>query len=243
MRIGNNWLAVCLVLLLGGLTVVAGQGSKWLLTVGGGRTFLPMTSLNNKHKAEVDGWASVGVPLGDFPKLGETGMYVMRVQYRFRHNGALSLTISGLSHKVGTSSLDPDIMFVTTRTVELEDYAVGIIQFLPELIYPLEIYFELAVGSSQAKFSAVKVMEAAGVQLFDEVASFAADKGYGAVALGAYLPLWGPLVVNGEARFKSIPIGPMDGTRVEFGVERPDRTGSRFDFSGVYLSLELGVAF
>lgn len=246
MRKSKNRNSAIWVALLCGFAVLTAQQPKWSLTVGGGWTLLPMSSVNNKHSADIEGFAEKGVPLEDFPGVGKTGMIAIRVQYRFSHNGALTATFSSFSQQVKTSSLDPSTDFSMTRLIGLEDYAVGIMQYLPGIIYPAEMYFELAVGTAHviARTDAIgEVTLYTAPTVFDEVANFAADKGYAAIALGAYFPLFGPLVLNGEARFKSIPVGQMDGKLVQGGAESEDRTLTSFDFSGIYLSLGLGVEF
>ncbi len=246
MRIKKYRQPVICAALLGALTMLPAQEPKWSFTVGGGWTLLPMSSVNSKHRAEIEGWAEQGVPLKDFPELGQAAMTAIRVQYRFSHNGAVTVAYSGFSQEVSSSSLDPGIIFSTSRAISMDDFAVGILQYFPEIIYPVEMYFELAVGRANVKFRGDKIGEVTLYSVptvFDEVARFSTAQGYAAVALGANLPLFGPLVLNGEVRFKSIQVGPMDGKLVQAGIERAERTLTSFDFSGLYISLGLGLEF
>ncbi|MFC1481781.1 hypothetical protein ACFL6E_06005, partial [Candidatus Neomarinimicrobiota bacterium] len=103
MDLGNHRIPAIWAVLICGLTMLTAQEPRWSLTVGGGWTLLPMTSLNSKHRAEIEAWAAQGVPLEDFPELGATAMTAIRVQYRFSHNGALTAAYSGFSQEVSTS--------------------------------------------------------------------------------------------------------------------------------------------
>ncbi|UCD39039.1 MAG: hypothetical protein JSW54_06055 [Fidelibacterota bacterium] len=230
---------------------VRAQESRWFLSASAGVSLLPLKQVNEDNERDIQGWNELGVPIKPFPALNTAYFLSGKVMYRFSPYGAFSLAVSKFSREVQTEYTDQNITLMMRRSVGSADLTAGVIQYLPQILYPAEWYVELRIGYADARARAeahstlsVEIDDTTLVgMLVDSDAVYSKTKSFAAVGVGMKIPLVSPLVMSAEVHYKNILVGNMEGEVTEFGEEYTEVSSIKFDYSGLFICVGLGVEF
>jgi hypothetical protein len=251
MKILYNMVIILLVLTC--VSEASGRSPESSLTFSGsmGYAILSLKQVNEDHERDVASFNEEGIALPAFPTMHTFPVVSGSVIYRFGPYGAVTLHIVDFSMAVNTEYSDTANSVSLERTVGATDVIAGIQYFIPPFIEIGEWFVELEVGNTYARATAeasgmttIKQGEATvTVPSIDEKVRYKKTKTFIAAGFGVNIPVLKPIVLTAKAKFKSAPVGQMDGKVTEFGETFQETSTTTFDYSGLFFSLGLGIEF
>ena len=227
-----------------------GQDLTWAVRGSIGYASLAMDEVNEENRRDVQTWNELGIPLEPFSPFQSSVVFSGRLTYRFQPSFALSVSIGNSSTEVNTKYVGPRQTLSMIRSVGSTEMAVGFINYVPSWFSSVEWHAEFNVGyiSAWAKSDAFGTMTIRGPDstytdtnvntkgVYDRLRTFAS------VGLGATIRIARHFLLTAEGKYRFAKVGKMEGEATRFG-ETTSETTVEFDYSGLLLSIGLGLGF
>ena len=227
-----------------------GQDLRWAVSGSIGYASLAMDEVNEENRTDVQTWNELGIPLEPFPPLQSSVVFSGRLTYRFQPNFALSISIGNSSTEVNTKYVGQRQTLSMIRSVGSTEMAVAFINYVPSRFSFVDWHAEFNVGymSAWAKSDAFGTMTLGGpdstytVTNVDTKGAYDRLRTFASVGLGATVQIARNLLLGAEGKYRFAKMGRMEGEATRFG-ETTSETTVEFDYSGLLLSIGLGLGF
>jgi hypothetical protein len=227
------------------------QDRTFSITGSAGYSLLSLGAVDAKNASDVVGWNALGIPVNDFASLKQSPFFSGRATYRYTRDFALSLHGSYFSKTVSSSYSGPDAVLQLDRSVSATDLMLGVAYYPDLQPYLFQWYLQANVGVILARATARAVGTQATkpggtvvmVPLVDSEGKYKKAQTSAALFVGADMPLIRHVFIRGEAGYRVAQVGELDGDITRFGVQSNESSTTMFDFSGVLVSMGVGVEF
>ena len=228
-----------------------GQDRGVSVTGSGGYGIFNLAAVDAKNAADVAGWSALGVPLSNFVSVKQSPFFSGRVTYRTTREFAVSLYASTFSKSASASYRGSDTQLQLDRSVGATDITVGIAYYPAAQPYGFQWYLQTNLGVILARASANAYGEQASKQgavtvmvpLVNSEANYRKTKTCAAFCLGADVPLSSGVFLKGEGGYRVAQVGQLNADTVDFGVPGTQISTTIFDYSGLVVSLGVGIDF
>jgi hypothetical protein len=230
---------------------IAAQDRTFSLTGSAGYGLLSLGAVDAKNASDVAGWTNLGFPLGSIASVKQSPFLSARMTYRYTRDFAISLYGSYFSKAVSSSYEGSDAVLKIDRSVGATDLCLGIAYYPAAQPFLLEWYLQVnlgvilargttrTIGSQAVKSGAVTTM----VPFDDSEGIYRKTKTSASFFVGANIPLLRSLFLKGEAGYRLAQVGELDGSVTSFGVQSSMTSTTMFDFSGLLVSVGVGIEF
>ena len=212
---------------------------------------LAMGDVEQVNKSNILSWRELDLPMPLFQSIRPTIFATGMVGYEFMYGSSIILSFTRHSREVESIYAGPLANLSLYRSLGTSDVMLGLRTGLLRPLGLIDISVELNVGSAEAWAAA----EATGATLLvfegdtttvrfaETSAEYSLSKTFTAAGIIASMPIIDPLVLKVAVRYKSGPIGFLDGTLISFGETSDITTLTEFDYSGFYISAGLALEF
>ncbi len=239
---------------VGGLfvvTLVQAQERTFTLSLSAGLAHMSLDQVDQDNQSDVEGWNRQGIFIGSFPSLKNAFMLSAKGSYRYDRDVAFSFSFSDASREVSTLYNTPEQTLKLVRSVGFTDATFGVVYHFP-LYYDLaESYAGAEVGLMWARAHAeaygtrtLKIVDSTETfPTLDTKGTYNATKTMVNALVGMHVRVFESLFLSAELKYKVGKVGKMDGHVTRIGSEGDETTSIEFDYSGLLITLGLGVKF
>ena len=241
----------CALLLATGVVQQSALGQDRIFSITGsaGYGLLSLGVVDAKNASDVEGWGNLGIPLNGFASVKQSPFFSGRMTYRYTRDFAVSMYGSYFSKTVSSSYDGPDAVLQLDRSVGATDLSLGVAYYPAAQPYFFQWYLQVnlgvilaratakAVGTQATKPGGVVVV----VPLVDSEGKYKMAKTSAAFFVGADMPLFRAVFLKGEAGYRVARVGELDGDITRFGVQSNEPSTTVFDFSGILVSVGVGI--
>ncbi len=225
------------------------QDRTFSITGSAGYGLLNLSAVDERNASDVVGWTNLGIPVNDFASVKRSPLFSGRMTYRYSRDFSVSLHGSYFSKTVYSSYDGSEAVLQLERSVGATDLSLGVAYYPAVQPYLFEWYLQVnfgvfmprvtarTVGTQATKPAGVIVM----VPLVDTDARYKKTKTFAAFFVGADMPLFQRVFLKGEAGYRVAQMGELDGEITRFGVQINQPSITLFDFSGLIVSVGVGV--
>lgn len=246
-----SYLEFSFLLALLALQISSAQEHTFLFSVSAGLARMSLDQVDEDNQRDVEGWNLQGVPIGSFPSMKNAFMLSLKGSYRYDRDIALLFSISDASQEVSTSYNTSDQTLELIRSVGFTDATFGVLYHFPLYYDIAESYAGAEIGvmwaRARAKAYGTRTRKIADstetVPTVDTKGTYKANKTIVNALAGMTVQVFEPLFLSAELKYKVGKVGKMDGHVTRIGDERDETTSIEFDYSGLLVTLGLGVRF
>ncbi|MCI0707611.1 MAG: hypothetical protein L0Y80_09030 [Ignavibacteriae bacterium] len=211
---------------------------------------MSLSQVDANHQRVVESWRNDGIPIEDLGSL-KSGLFLnARGAYRIERDLALTASVAYSEGDVRAYYEDYDLTVELTRSVGFTDAMVGIEYYVPFVPLDAEAYIGAEMGMMFARAHATtfgterKMTDTTEMEVvLDSRGKYRKSKLVLNVTAGADVNVLGPLFARLEAKYKFGKIGLMPGDIQRLAGPPLDESTVEFDFSGLFLSVGIGIVF
>ena len=231
--------------------VVSAQELPWSFSVSGGWAYMSLNQVDEDNKLDVEGWQRQGVFIDPLGSVKSALMLTAKGTYRIDRDYVLSLTVAHAEREVSSSYSGFDASLDLTRSIGFTDALVGIYLYSPFFPLNAEVYAGGEAGMMFARAEAEaygtrteKVADTTQTSIIvDSKGTYRINKLVLNVVAGADVHVFDPLFVRLEAKYKFGKVGKMEGDVRRFTTMSTEETSIEFDYSGLFLTVGIGIVF
>ena len=231
--------------------LAAAQDEGWSITLSAAANLLQMGSVNETLDMTVADWNSNAIPIGPFPHFQSAVSYSARVVYRLDDQLGLTASVSTYGAKASDSYSDAQNYLSLDRSVGATDALVGVLYYLPPLVYRIDPYVLVEVGPVFARadgstYQTQTVTNGGQTQTTvatNTLAAYRKTSGALGIGLGATMAVTDTWLLRGDLGYKFAKVGQMEGTLTRIAGTFEDTSTTDFDYSAFTISLGIGIAF
>ncbi len=208
-----------------------------------------MGTVNQTLDNTVAAWNSNFISIAPYAHFNYAFSYSSKIVYRFDRDFGFSLSSSNFSKILTDSYNDAAVSLDLNRSVGATDVMVGIVYYLPPLLYSTEPYAVLEFGAifARADGSTFRTQTTKNGTVYstdiltDTAVKYRKSKGILNVSLGATMDMGAGWFIRGELAYKFAKVGQMDGEITRLEGTSYDASFTEFDYSLVAVSLGVGI--
>ena len=243
-------LLILFVTLVFSAIVLRAQELPWSFSVSSGLVRMDMGQVETDNTNDIRGWNQQGIPIEEFKSVKTAWLFGAKGSYRFERDIFLSLAVAYAEREVRALYESYDVTLDLKRSVGFTDITAGLGYYFP--IFPIhtDAYAGAELGMMFARANALAFSftqkEADSTQIeivLDSEGIYRKNKLVLSAIAGANIHVLEPVFVQVEAKYKFGLVGKMEGDVRRFDVTDTQETTIEFDYSGLFLSIGIGIVF
>jgi hypothetical protein len=226
------------------------QESPFTFSVSGGWVYMSLDQVDEDNQRDIEGWRVQGIPIEDFGSLKTALQFGAKGTYRFERDIVLSLSFTHAEREVRAEYLSYDATLELDRSVGFTDVLAGLGFYYPITPLHAEAYAGGEVGMMYARADAKaygtqqKTSDTTQIDIvLDSEGHYKKNKLVLNAVAGMNFHVFEPLFLQVEAKYKFGKVGKLEGDVRRFNDTAVQETTIEFDYSGLFLSLGIGIVF